>query len=630
MSFVINTNISADQATRSLNQNSLTLSKTFQRLASGIRVNSAADDAAGLSISTRMTAQVRGINKAVGNANDAISLAQTSDGAMNELTGLLQRMRELTVQALSETNTLDERLNIQAEVDQLVEEVNRIGEVKFNGKKVFGGDFNFQLGDGNQSASQLTLKTSKLENRLLGSHSNHLSQGVGVGSALADGDITIVKNDGTRYSVRASHASDDQLSTVNQDGSAIAKAAAINATTDLHGVTAQVGETTLLGVGFNVDQVLDQDNVLTINGQDISGFTAVAYDADGALRSAINAVSEETGVVASRDDTGNLKLVAEDGRNIDVRVTGDAANLGFGAGTTQGASLRLISKETYTIEFASDAVNTSAMGNIGTTTPAGAPNPLGGIDNIVFGHFDQNQSFAAAADVGTMDEVSGFFTENGASDYTGFTFEIRFFGNTANLYGEDPADPNDWDFITSSPITDNGAQKEMTFTLNGTNVNITFTPGNNYDDVHNGEGGDVSAVRFTLDDGELGGGVAADLDSVMGKDFTDSSVASLATGEINNLLTTASAERALGIIDFAIDEANATRAELGALTNRLSSTISNLNQSKNNIMASRSQIMDADIAAETATLSRSQIIQQAGVSMLAQANASQQTVLSLL
>ena len=120
------------------------------------------------------------------------------------------------------------------------------------------------------------------------------------------------------------------------------------------------------------------------------------------------------------------------------------------------------------------------------------------------------------------------------------------------------------------------------------------------------------------------------MDSTFGKNFSDSSIASLATGEINNVLTTASAERALGVIDFAIDEANATRASLGALSNRLESTINNLNQSKNNLEVSRGRITDADIAAETAQLSRSQIVQQAGTSVLAQANLSQQVVLGLL
>ena len=134
MSFVINTNLSAQEASRSLSQNSVSLSKTYQRLSSGLRVNGAADDAAGLAISTRMTAQIKGASKAVENANSAISFAQTSDGAMNEITVSLQRMRELTVQALSETNTLDERLKIQAEIDELVAEVDNIGNLSLMAK----------------------------------------------------------------------------------------------------------------------------------------------------------------------------------------------------------------------------------------------------------------------------------------------------------------------------------------------------------------------------------------------------------------------------------------------------------------------------------------------------------------
>ena len=185
----------------------------------------------------------------------------------------------------------------------------------------------------------------------------------------------------------------------------------------------------LFEVGFSSDQVLDESGVLTINGQDITGFTAVAFDSDGVLRSAINAVFEETGVVASQDAAGNLKLVAEDGRNIEVAATGDAANLGFGGGVVQGASLRLISKETFKVDFASHAVNTSALGNIGTTA-LGSSTPLAGVSSgPTLGYLDFDRNFDSSGVAGTevsLNEVSGVFIENGAQNYSGHSFFLVF------------------------------------------------------------------------------------------------------------------------------------------------------------------------------------------------------------
>ena len=155
MVFSINSNLNSNQALSALNQNQVSLSRTFERLASGMRINGASDDAAGLSISTRMEAQVRGISKAVGNANDAVSLSQTADSTLNEVTNVLQRIRELTVQAASDINSAEDRQKIQTEIDELVKEVDRIGQGEFNGKSLFGGQFDFQLGSNAAQSSTL-------------------------------------------------------------------------------------------------------------------------------------------------------------------------------------------------------------------------------------------------------------------------------------------------------------------------------------------------------------------------------------------------------------------------------------------------------------------------------------------
>ncbi|MBF0285698.1 MAG: flagellin FliC [Magnetococcales bacterium] len=150
MAMYINTNVASINARRNLDKSTLILGKTFNKLASGLRINSAADDAAGLAISTRMTAQIKGLNMASRNANDAISLAQVSEGAMDETTNAMQRIRELAVQASNDTLTTGDRNSLQKEVDQLLSEIDRIANnTRFNNIDLLTGDFSnkqFQIG----------------------------------------------------------------------------------------------------------------------------------------------------------------------------------------------------------------------------------------------------------------------------------------------------------------------------------------------------------------------------------------------------------------------------------------------------------------------------------------------------
>jgi len=281
---------------------------------------------------------------------------------------------------------------------------------------------------------------------------------------------------GTLVSIRGSIAEDDQFSTSLKSSSAIAKAAAINGATEFTGVKAIVAETEQTGLNIAAAFTLDAANFIEINDEKISGFVVQSNDADGSLRDAINAVSDETGVVATAGTSGNLILTAADGRNIHVRGGTDA---GLGADNVTTAKLTLQSEHQF--------------------------------DTVV--------------------------TNNGAG-----------------------------------------------------------------------------AISF----GPTGGGTA-----VYGVN-SDHSVSTVDISSRQN------AVMALDILDLALEDVSESRAKLGALQNRLESTINNLSTTSENLSASRSRIMDADFAAETAQLSRNQIIQQAGVSILAQANQQPQIALSLL
>lgn len=493
MGLYINTNTAAINGRRRLSESSNAMSRSFERLSSGLRINSARDDAAGLAISNRMTAQIRGLDQAVRNSNDGISLAQTAEGALNETTNILQRIRELAVQAASDHNNTSDRQSLQEEVSQLIAEVDRISEnTSFNGRKILSGEviaMMFQVGS--NVGETMGIGIGKMDAQELGRQMRRVSAG-GVDTNFAIDAANSLQIAGV--DIRESVATDDNISTSNKAGSAIAKAAAINDAFEFTGVRAIAGPTSIEGVntGAILGGTLDETVYFTINGHKISGFRVEANDSSGALVDAINSAYEMTGVLAHKDESSQLVLTAEDGRNIEIgsNAVGDPGDLyrditGLSA-DVYGGQLTIQSNDAFEAVFGSNNVNDS-LGQIRKDTP-----PATGSGLAIFG---SNTDFSV----------------------------------------------NDID-ITSR------------------------------------EGANV----------------------------------------------------ALDIVDLALEQISSQRSELGAIQNRLESTISNLTTNSENLSASRSRILDADFAAETANLSRNQIIQQAGVSILAQANQQPQIALSLL
>jgi flagellin len=482
MGLFINTNQSALNAQRQLNSTTKSLSTSFERLSSGLRINSAKDDAAGLSITTRFSAQIRGLTQAVRNSNDGISLAQTAEGALNETTNILQRIRELAVQSANDTNNNNDRASLQAEVSQLKEELDRIADTtNFNGNKVLDGNFLMRdLQVGANVGETVSVSIGAAGTTDLGRQSR-VDGNASIFGAIAGG-LSITGHEGSA-TIRNTIPADDSLSTSLKSHSAIAKAAAINASTDSTGVRAIVNKSQI-ELATNVKAgTLDTDSFITINDQKITGFAVAANDADGALRDAINAVSDETGVVATLSSASELILTAEDGRNIHLQSSDGTAESTIGA------------------------------------------------DALLAGIIANNADGINVAGTITLQSKELFEVAGGG-----------VIGITNGVHG----------------------------------VNSKFA---------------MSSV-----------------------DISERSTAVIA----------------IDVIDVALEDVSAARAQLGALQNRLESTINNLNTTNENLSASRSRILDADFASETAQLSRNQIIQQAGVSILAQANQQPQVALALL
>jgi flagellin len=325
MAQVINTNVSSLIAQRNLSVSGNAMQTSIQRLSSSLRINSAKDDAAGLAITSRMTSQIRGMNQAVRNANDGISLAQVAEGAMQESTNILQRMRELSVQSANSTNNSSDRASLQAEVVQLKSELDRISQnTEFNGQRILDGSFsnaNFQVG---ANASQtITFSIGSIKASSIGGIAT--STGTEVTAAAAT-DITIAIGGGAATTVNSS-ANFTGTSNGQDATSAYAKARAIN-DANVAGLTVTASTSGTQAVGPIGGTAADTYN-LTINGVAIYTNQDVATAlTNSALRDAINGVSNQTGVTASLNG-GNMTLTAADGRNITVTESGT----GFTAGT---------------------------------------------------------------------------------------------------------------------------------------------------------------------------------------------------------------------------------------------------------------------------------------------------------
>ncbi len=477
---VINTNVASLNGQRNLGKSTMALNKALERLSSGLRINRAGDDAAGLAISENLRSQVRGLNMAVRNCSDGVSLIQTAEGTIDTYTEIAQRIRELAIQASSDVNSDDNRAALQLEIDEQLDELDRIAKVMaFNGQNLFDGTFiNKRIQAGAKTGETLEISVGDLRPEVIGSVAQKITGYVDTVNAMADGDITINGVD-----IGSS-----------QDASAWAKAIAINDAYFDTGVFARVEPAQASG-----DAAVEADTLVVggatpkyfeINGVAIppeGSITTTANDGTGALRRSINSVAQDTGVQASLDSSGQIVLTATD-------------------------------DEPFTLEF--------------------------------FG--------TANADVLNIADSTGTALVAG-TEYT--------IGGRIRLYSD------------------------QAFTVDGSTDLI---------------GLDATSAPFS---------------------YAQDATSSIDTIDVTSFER---AQESLLKIDNALRQINDVRAGLGALTNRLNNTISNLQISVENLSASDSRIRDADFAVETAALTRAQILQQSGVAVLAQANNTPQAALQLL
>jgi flagellin len=355
---VINTNISSMQAQSSVRTSGLNLSTAMERLSSGVRINSAKDDAAGLAISTRMTASIRGISAAIRNANDGISLTQTAEGSLGQIGDNLQRIRELAVQSSNTGNNASDRAAMNNEAKQLVAEIDRIASNStFNGIKLLDGTFqnqSLQVGAGNDVNDRIAISIGSAKASALGvgANSNYSATKVGSNtvptSALTAGQLAI-----NGYQVGAT--STDGVSYAYATGSGIAKANAINAISGTTNVLATVSATTQAGIAPTTSTTAIAAGDVKINGVDIGAIQASSsvVDRGTQVTAAINAITAQTGVTATASSAGVVTLTAADGRNITVDANANGRS-GSGLGMTVADATSLVTTnntETNVVTF---------------------------------------------------------------------------------------------------------------------------------------------------------------------------------------------------------------------------------------------------------------------------------------
>ncbi len=511
MAQVINTNSLSLVAQNNLNKSQSSLNSAIERLSSGMRINSAKDDAAGQAIANRFTANVKGLTQAARNANDGISLAQTTEGALNEINNNLQRVRELSVQAANGTNSASDLSSIQAEIKQRLDEIDRVSaQTQFNGVNVLAKDTKLSIQVGANDGETIDINLQEVTSKTLG---------------LGNMDITKKSLD---------------LSTVSSSATTVVTPGSTGAT---ESVALTAVDATVAGTySIYVDDA-DADTLYVFDGTD---YYAASYDsASGTLEfdgsAALGAAPTATAVTAGQE-------------------------ISVGAGVTVNSD------------------NVSAV----NTDPAAA----------VTMHVDSTGAFYVSRDAGataisaTFDAATGHVTYDSADFAT--EAAVADISSSLTSYEIPPvAVPDVTADLSGLPAASVGASPTL--------HKVTNADGTAGGYVVKGEANGAD-VYFKAN-------VAADGTVTLGEQYNQDPLAS---------------------IDAALAGVDELRSQLGAVQNRFESTITNLNNTTNNLSAARSRIEDADYAVEVSNMTRAQILQQAGTSVLAQANQTTQGVLSLL
>jgi len=620
----INTNMAGVTTLYHLRNKEDAMNQALERISSGLRINNAVDDAAGASLVNRMTSQVKGLEAAIRNAADAVSLTQTAEGALDEVSSILHRMRELSVQAANGVYTGQDRQAIQNEVGQLQLELARIAENStFNAVKMLNGDFTntaFQIGF--QPGDSAILSIENVDPTGLGEYLVSTDQLVNSSSTFFPAGFPSVASSKAGLTSKIAETEDLTIygnvgnATIDINGGATAKdiAAAITARKGETGVYADAQ--TRMNVQFselaaNSAPAPDTVSFNLYGKNDTAVLIAANVDfgiVSGAganlseLAAAVNGTSGKTGVTASLNvDKSIMTLISDDGYDIVV----ENYNLVAGSGPTMNSSGSATTTDYYspielaagtdpdtvgvtgTITFHSPFIFSVATASQGTTE---APTlTYGGDDTGLTANLTQ---LIVVPDVATV-------VDAGSTTGSGMTIEFRT--------------DSTGDMLTPVRILNMGSGFSYGDVIS---IPTSITGGAN-----------PTTITLTAPTGHLSGDEIVTPGGLFSGNPPGASLSSVSALDV---LTVKNALKMLTAVDGALTRIDLERSDLGATMSRMEHTIGNLSNIVMNTKAARSRIADADIALESTELSKAQVLNQAAQAMLAQANKAQQSILQLL
>jgi flagellin len=602
MALSINTNISSLTAQRAIADSKNELETAMERLSTGSKINSASDDAAGLAMTQRMTAQIKGLNMAIKNSNDGIAMTKSIEGAIAEVSDMLQRMRELSIQAANGTNSASDRTYLQDEVNLLIQEITRVSaNTRYNGSLILDGTFiNKQLQVGIEEGEHITFSVDSVAANQIGAHTL-IGNGVNPETPGATAPVNPVT---TAEDIEIFGYLGTKLIEASTEDTAKETAQKVNLATSDTGVRAYAKTYAALSSGDATARTYN----IKINNYQTGNFVISSTDVSDAVE-AINRISGASGVTAKAE---NNKVVLFDADGDDIRIENTKAGAEFVDLVVEklgedGAVSNVVGQP---IRLGQSATSTSTKAVF--TQPHGTEADYKS-NNHSITDGTTTLSITATADDDTAAEILTLF--KAADGYDSFKYDIAVSGTNFTYTAREPGVIQ----TAERPIlTTTVVEGTMVDTTAGASADATRVSGTLKF---------VSAMSFSV---EQAGDGANHATTPKGYFNTGSQTATLMDLTQIKISSEAGASDAISIIDAALDKVAQMRSDLGAIENRMDHTISNLMNIAEKTADSRSRLEDADFALESARLAKNQVLQQAGTSMLSQANQMSQMVMELL
>jgi flagellin len=619
MALVVNTNMAAINAQRHLGGTQSKLAKSLERLSSGLRINSAADDAAGIAIASKLGSQVRGLNQAIRNANNAITLTQTAEGGLNTVTNILHRLRELAVQSASDDNTASDRANLVNEADNLVAELTRmVNTTEYNTQTLLDGSYTskyFQVGA--NYSQKVTFTIGDARGKSIGGRAQYdanIADGV-LNAENGNFGASELKVNG--YGVKGTSSSDDQYSVIEVMSSSVSA----YSTTEISNISGtyqfMINNTavsvTIASAGAVLTAASLVDTIVSaINAASVTNVSAFTIGSTWGIRGQ-NGVDLELAVSTGDGGTSAASnVLSVFGLNAAWSMFGSAAASGSDILNANGQSSAIAKAAAINEVKTQSQVTATAQANVITGTAAISAGSISSgsvyINGVNLGAVTVTANDGTGALVSAINDITSSTGVSASTDTSNKLVLTAADGRNITVTVKDTEETGILELGESAQWTNNTAVFRSSVRLTSENeISLTGSMADLYESSSSAPATNTS-----------------DTSKSVAIDGSTYNVASL------SIDTQANAEAALLTVDAAMNDVNGVRAEIGAVQNRLQFTVANLEISAENLGSAESRIMDADFASETATYTKNQIMVQAATAILAQANTLPQLALQLL